>query len=522
MGSEYTVDILEENKHLKAEVDRLAGIIRLMKRSQFGANSERVVELTAPQLLFNEIEKEASHPAPPQQTETITYTRKKGRGKKKPFPDNLPREEKILDLKEEEKICPHDGTQLKEIGEERAEKLKTIPAQMSIVVEVKKKYACPCCESFVAQAKSNSILPGTIATPELLSFIIFSKFFQSLPLYRLEELFKLNGIELKRGTMARWLIQTRDKLTPLYNLLQDKAFESGYMAIDATHVQVLKEQGRAPKTKSFMWVRGSPEKGIVLFDYDPSGGGAVAKNLMTGFQGALQADAHRGYEALDQGSILLLGCLMHSRRRFHKAFLVGDKKPGLAHEVLLMFKWLYGREDEYKNKGLTPIERKEIRDRELKPSLQTMKEWMEDKVTRVPKSSPLGNAMNYFINEHKELTAFLADGRYEPDNGWIERSIRKFAIGRNNWMFCDTVEGANTSGLLYSLAVTAKLNGKDPFKAMTEIFTKLPDASTADDYEILTNLLLSPEDPLSCHKKEGDHGRDGNVSDYRQRVQRAH
>ena len=153
-----------------------------------------------------------------------------------------------------------------------------------------------------------------------------------MPLYRLEEQFRLQGIALKRGTMARWLVQTIEHLTPLYNLLQEKAFESGYMAIDATYVQVLKEPGRLATTKSFMWARGSPELGIVLFDYDPSGGGGVAKNLMAGFRGGLQADAHRGYEALDEKAILLLGCMMHARRRFHDAWLVGEKKPGLARD----------------------------------------------------------------------------------------------------------------------------------------------------------------------------------------------
>ena len=493
-------DLQKENGYLKTEVDRLNGIITLLKRSQFGKKSERIENIEE-QLLFNEIEKEAKTPVPPE-TETITYTRKKGRGKKKPFPDNLPREEKILDLKDEEKVCPNDGAILKEIGEEVTEKLKTVPARMWVVVERKKKYACPTCEG-CHQPKTNSILPGTIATAELLSFIIFSKFFQGLPLYRLEELFEMHEIVLSRSTMARWLIKLKEKLIPIYNLLEEKAFESGYMAIDATHVQVLKEPGRDPETKSFMWARGSPEKGIVLFDYDPSGGGAVAKKLMTGFHGALQADAHRGYGALDENNLLLLGCMMHSRRRFHKAFIVGEEKPGLASDALAMFKWFYGREEEYKKMGLTPPQRKEWRDKELRPSLQTMKEWMEDKLRRVPKSSPVANAMNYFVKEHKELTAFLADGRYEVDNGWLERSIRKFAIGRNGWLFCDTVDGANASALLYSLSITAKQNGKDPFKAMTEILSKLPDASTADDYEHLAGLLLSPENSLSCHKKEG-------------------
>lgn len=107
------------------------------------------------------------------------------------------------------------------------------------------------------------------------------------------------------------------------------------------------------------------------------------------------------------------------------------------------------------------------------------------------KSSTLGNALNYFLNEYTELSAFLKDGRFEIDNGWIERAIRKFAIGRNNWLFCDSVAGAKASSLLYSLVITAKLNGKDPFAVMTEIFRELPAAQTIDDYEKLARLLVN-------------------------------
>lgn len=496
-------ELEQENAFLRSELERYRGLLKLGNRDRFGSKSERVEDLPSEQLIFNEIEKEAGTlPDDSGESETITYERKKGRKPKRPFPEHLPREEKIIDLSESEKTCPHDGHRLKEIGEERTEKLKTIPAQMSVVVEIKKKYVCPTCESHT-QPKTNALLAGTVATPELLAFIIFSKFFQALPLYRLEELFKLQGITLTRGTMARWLITMTEKLIPLYNLLQDKAFETRYMAIDASHVQVLKEPGRRAQSKSFMWARGSPELGIVLFDYDPSGAGAVAKKLMSGYVGALQADAHPGYGALDLTSLNLLGCMMHSRRRFHKAFLLGNEKPGLAADALAMFKWLYDKEARYKEQGLTPCARKEIRDCEIGPSLEAMKEWTSAKIPLVPKSSPLGNALHYFITEYAKLTAFLADGRYEMDNGWLERAIKKFAIGRNNWLFCDSVEGAHTSALMYSLAITAKLNGKNPFEVMTEIFTRLPEATTAEDYEKLASLLLNSANPLSCRKKEG-------------------
>ena len=192
---------------------------------------------------------------------------------------------------------------------------------------------------------------------------------------------------------------------------------------------------------------------------------------------------------------------MHSRRKFHEAFLLGTKAPGYASEALALFKWIYDKEKSYKKLGLTPAERKEIRDREIAPSLEAVKHWIEARIQKVPKSSPVGNAMHFCIAEYPELTAFLADGRYEIDNSWIERTIRKFAIGQKNWMFCDTVDGAHASGMLYSLAITAKLNRKNPFEVLTEIFTRLPTAKTGEDYEQLSSLLLSPHNPLSCQKK---------------------
>lgn len=492
---EEVVELKIENTFLKEKVDnyaeevkRLRHIIKLFREEKFGSKSEQYEEVA--QLLFNEIEQEAGNaPQLPLVQETISYTRKKGRGKKKPFPETLPREDVIIDIPEEEKICPHDGTPLKEIGEDIVEKLKTVPAQSTVIVEHKKKYACPCCESHLVQGKSNSILPKTIATPEILSFLIFSKFFQGLPLYRLEELYKLQGIILSRGTMARWLIQVSEKLIPIWNILEERVLESGYMAIDATKVQVLKEKNRKPQDDSFMWVRGSPEQGIVLFDYNVSGGGKIAKNLISGFKGGVQADAHKGYGALDKKELDLLGCMMHARRRFHQAWLGGEKKPGLAEIGLKMFKRLYRYERAYREQNLNHKQRYEARLKEVKPYLEKIKKWCEKKQPKVLKTSPIGNAINYFIEEYEELSGFLKDGRYEIDNGWVERMIRKFAIGRNNWMFSDTVEGAQASSILYSFALTAKVNEKDPFKVMTEIFKKLPLAETIDDYEALADLL---------------------------------
>jgi len=374
-------DLKDTNSHLLKEVDRLQHIIRLLKKDKFGSKGERFDEVVD-QMIFNEIEVEASKADHEDETETIQYTRKKGRKKKAPIPDSIPREEKIIDLDEKDKVCPHDGTPLKCIGEVVTEKLKTVPAQSTVIVEKRLKYTCPCCDEHMKEAKSNSILPGTIATPEILAFIIFSKFFQSLPLYRLEEMYKLQKIDLKRS---------------------DTMLSTKYVTIDASTIQVLKEVGRRAQTKSFMWSRGSPERGIVLFDYNVSGSGAIAKSLMEGFDGALQADAHKGYGALDRQVITLLGCMMHARRRFYKAWLGAKKAPGLASKGLSMIKKIYKLEESYKDESLTPNERKARRDKEIAPLMTELKAWCVANKPKVLPQSPIGNAINYFINEYDEL-----------------------------------------------------------------------------------------------------------------------
>lgn len=475
-----------ELNHYKDEVSRLNDIVKKFKDHIYGKKSERVEDLDVDQLTFNELEN-CLNIEVRKDTEQITYTRSKGRQKRKDFPEDLVREVVEVELLENERICPHHSVPLKEIGFEEREKLITKPAQMIVRVERVKKYVATCCESAPVLAKTNSILPGTIATPELLSFIVFSKFFQGLTLYRLEELFELFEVVLSRGTMARWLVQVSEKLMPIWNVLSDRVQSCGYQVIDETKVQVLKEKGRRPELKSSMWVRGSPEQGIMLFEYDPSSSGKVAERLLQDFEGAVQSDAHRGYNRLKN---LRLGCFMHMRRKYFEAHAAAKKGSGLAEEALSFIREIYRLEALYKDQKLSNEDRRAARLRDQSKLLGDFKTWAENNKAKVPASSRIGIAINYQLDEWEHLTNYLKDGRFEIDNGEVERAIRKFAIGRNNWLFCDTVDGANASSLFYSLMVTAKLNEKDPYEAMVKILSELPLAKTIDDYEKLAGLLL--------------------------------
>ncbi len=150
----------------------------------------------------------------------------------------------------------------------------------------------------------------------------------------------------------------------------------------------------------------------------------------------------------------------------------------------------WGDLESYKKQELSAEARYKARFEEVSPYFKKMHQWATAMKGKVLKSSTIGNAIHYFLNEYDELTAFLKNGRYEIDNGFIERMIRKFAIGRNGWLFADSVAGAKASAILYSLVITAKANDKDPFKVMTQILKELPTAETIDDFEKLANLLL--------------------------------
>ena len=235
-------------------------------------------------------------------------------------------------------------------------------------------------------------------------------------------------------------------------------------------------------------------KPIVLFDYDPHRSGEVAKRLLADYQGFLQADAYGAYNPIEkQDGVTRIGCNMHGRRGFSDADKGAKAGRSLAAVMLKYYDQLYDIEEKAKIQGLSWPERKLLRDVEAVPIWDEMKIWSEKTITQVPNKSLIGQALGYFVEQYDLLRGYLQDGMLEMDNGFAERAIRKFAIGRNNWMFSDTPEGAHASALFYSFVVTAKLNGVNPYQALKTIFEKIPTASCLEDYEALANLLLSPE-----------------------------
>lgn len=485
--------VLYSNQALTTQVTHLSELLEYFQRQKFAARSEQV---TSDQLgMFNEAEfleqsaglleeKNDDDNAAPSDPEK----KKKPRGKRGVLPASLPRVEKIIEIPESERICPNDGSVLQKIGEEVSERLKVIPAKVEVEKIIRYKYGCLQCDGSIATAPPPvSILPKSNATASLLAFIICNKYVDGLPLYRIEAIMERAGIDLGRCTMARWIIGLKDPLFALYNLLQDKLLESDYLQMDETRVQVLKEEGRPAESMSYMWVRYCPsDRPIVLFDYFPTRAGKVPTTLLEGFKGHLQADGYSGYGDVCSGKhITRLGCWDHCRRKFFDAFKTGQGKK-VGRKGLQLIDKLYEIEDDLMK--VSRDERHRQRTLQSIPILEKLHEWLESIKHKVPPKSKAGTAILYAINQWEHLRRCFDDGKFVISNKFVENAIRPFAIGRKNWLFSSTVDGAEVSALLYSIVITAKANGLEPFAYLNNLFEKLPYAKTVDDYEKLLPL----------------------------------
>ena len=407
----------------------------------------------------------------------------KNRGKRAPLPAYLPREEIIHDI--EDKQCPHDGSKLKKIGEEISERLKIIPAKIIVEKHIRPKYACSECYSIVTNNLEKRLIPKSNATASLLSYIATSKYVDAVPLYRQVEMFERSEMRFSTSTLARWMVIAGEKVEPLITLLREELLKSKYIHMDETPVQVLNEENKRAETKSYMWVQAIEHPyPIILFHYAKNRSGNNVEELLDDFKGAIHIDGYTGYDrAIKKNELMRLGCWAHARRKFFEASKT-NAGSSLGKHALLVIKKLYKIESAIK--GMNFDDRFKIRQNDSMKILSDFKMWLDETKGKITPKSSIGEAVSYALNEWEYLRNCFSSGEYEIDNNFIERHIRPFAIGRKNWMFSVSPEGAVASANLYSLVETAKANNLNPYEYLENVFTKLPSAESEKDF---LNLL---------------------------------
>jgi transposase len=494
---------------LREELKRANENIEYLIKKLYGRKTEKTSAIDGQLIisdisleLFNEAEKEADpsvlEPVPFE--EPVKRTRK-GYKRKDIFKD-LPQQDHVYKLDQSQRTCPIDGSSLSVLGKKflRSE-IKYIPAEISIVNIYQETYECRTCKRENRPGVFNPYTPEPVlqhsyATASSVAWTMYQKFVQSVPLYRQEKDWKQMGFPLSRATLSNWIIKTSEEwLISVVEKLREELLKEKYLHADETPVQVLNEDGKKNTTKSYMWVYStseSSERGIRIFKYATGRAGDNAKDFLKGFNGYLHTDAFSGYGKVKDIHHCL--CWAHVRRYFKDALPKDMESPeatlpatGVAY-CNQLFDW------ERKFKSLTAEERKRMRLEKEKPVLDAFWSWVETSIQKVLPKSSIGKAFQYALNQKDKLQTYLEDGNCVISNNIAENSIKPFTVGRKNWQFCGSPEGAKASACVYSLVETAKANGLNPYKYLEFLLTRLPGSNFKTNPNILD--LMMPWDEL--------------------------
>jgi len=485
--------------------------LRLFKNELFGRSSEKRHAPHPDQVpLFSGDDNPATDSTQASDETVVIAAHSRKKPGRKALPKDLPRIDIIHDLSEEQKQCVC-GARLSRIGEEVCEKLDYIPAQLRVERHIRYKYACKNCEGVEDDGPSVRIAPAPVqlipksnATAGLLAHIAVCKFADGLPLYRQQKIFERLGIDMSRAVMAKWMVQAARRCAALIDLLQAEIRSGPLINIDESPLQVLNEAGRKNTSKFYMWVYrgGQPDRPALLYQYHRSRSGRQALEFLDDYHGYIQSDDFSGYDHLDQKpDIVHLGCWAHARRKFVKVVEVRKKHrskrvnpKSLADEALDYIGKLYQIEKEAQQRQLAAAQIRQLRQEKSKPLLDEFKDWLDAKQPLTPPKGLLGQAISYTQANWNKLIIYLVDGCLRPDNNLVENAIRPFVLGRKNWLFAGSPDGAKASATFFSLIETAKANGLEPYAYLRHIFKRLPLAQTEQD---LKELLPQNTDPES-------------------------
>lgn len=482
---EENAALKEENKELRRKLERMNELLLNAQRARFGQSSEKQKYVMPEQLgMFNEAEAEQDHKAPEPTEETLTV--KEHTRKRKPkrtmdeLTEGLPVKEIVLELTEEQQTCDACGQRLKRMGKKFLyEELEVIPRQIHVIKYYSATYACPNCEKKSGYANIYSVeaparlLKHSLASPSTVADVMIRKYVDGLPLYRQEKIWAREGIALSRATMANWVIQTAQTwLKPLCRRLKKQLLENRVIYADETVVQVLKEDGKPASSESRMWIYASTNRGgrpIRFFEYQPDRSGKHAAAFLKGFTGCLVTDGYAGYNQVSDA--VRCGCWAHMRRKWREAMpksaTTATSKAAIGYEYCNK---LFALEKKFSE--MSDDVRKTARQVKAEPLLEAYWLWLNT-VDPVP-GSKLAEAVTYAQNQKPYLSAFLDHGEADISNNFAENAIRPFAVGRKNWLFSDTVKGAESSAIVYTLVETAKANGLDPHAYLLHLLKELP------------------------------------------------
>jgi len=485
---------------MQTRLDEMTEELKLLRKKLFGSSTEHMSnpyvnsdQLTIYPFLGIEPEKEPE-PVEAEYIEIQGYTKsKKAKSTLKEQFSNIPVKQVFIDsLSDEDKLCPTCGTEMQPIGTEiiRREVIHVKPS-MYMLEYVGTTYGCPVCKDtedpqFVKDNKAPAaLIKGSYTSPTLTSWVLYEKFAKSVPFYRLEKSLEELGAKISRTTMANWAIQCNSLyFKNLTDYFHRELLKRKYLMMDETPIQVLHEPGRTPESKSYVWLMRSGNDGlppIIYYRYAPTRSGDVALELTDGIQPGtyLMCDGFSGYNKLKD--VRRCTCYAHIRRYFYEAIPAGHDRDitNPAVQGVMYCNKLFSYENKYAERHYKPETIKKRRLKDEKPVIEAFLDWADKQV--VTGNSKFSKALTYFKNRRNDLMTYLEDGHCSLSNNWSENSIRPVTVGRKNWLFSSSVDGAEASMNIYTIIEMAKLHGLNRQKYIEYILEHRPSAEMTDE-----------------------------------------
>ena len=485
---------------MQTRLDEMTEELKLLRKKLFGSSTEHMSnpyvnsdQLTIYPFLGIEPEKEPE-PIEAEYIEIQGYTKsKKAKSTLKEQFSNIPVKQVFIDsLSDEDKLCPTCGTEMQPIGTEiiRREVIHVKPS-MYMLEYVGTTYGCPVCKDtedpqFVKDNKAPAaLIKGSYTSPSLTSWVLYEKFAKSVPFYRLEKSLEELGAKISRTTMANWAIQCNSLyFKHLTDYFHRELLKRKYLMMDETPIQVLHEPGRTPESKSYVWLMRSGNDGlppIIYYRYAPTRSGDVALELTDGIQPGtyLMCDGFSGYNKLKD--VRRCTCYAHIRRYFYEAIPAGHDRDitNPAVQGVMYCNKLFSYENKYAERHYKPETIKKRRLKDEKSVIEAFLDWADKQV--VTGNSKFSKALTYFKNRRNDLMTYLEDGHCSLSNNWSENSIRPVTVGRKNWLFSSSVDGAEASMNIYTIIEMAKLHGLNRQKYLEYILEHRPSAEMTDE-----------------------------------------
>lgn len=455
----------QREQELQRRLDQVEHQLDLLRRARFGPSSERTPQdqLT----LFGA----QTYPAqlPPPKPEPAADGEKKGHGRS-PLPKTLRRETTVHDLPEDQKECATCGRQMTKIGCDCSEQLEYTPSTLKVIRSERPKYACRSCQdTVVVAAPPPAPIEKGLPGPGLLAYVAVSKYDDHLPLYRQQEMFRRQGVEIARSTLCDWVAQGAELLRPIVAAMEKDLLLSRRMNTDDIPVPV-QDDTREHTREGRLWIyRGDEGHPHDVFRYSETRRQEHPKEFLKQYEGYLQADAYAGYDKVfAEGKAVEVACWAHARRKFFEAETSDATRSAAA---LGFIRELYAVEEQARE--WKPLQRQRLRHERSKPVLEAFRKWMDGEALSILPQSPMATAMTYARNQWEALHRYLDDGALAIDNNAAERALRTVAIGRKNWMFAGSDEGGRRAAVFYTLIESAKRVGVEPWTYLKDVFMRV-------------------------------------------------